>query len=81
MPAQPQAHSFNGSTCGAEIGAEEEARVAGDGSGAQRQAMLLALGDRQAVIVRPDAADQDGIAVEDQVMGRDRRRRGSPSTP
>ncbi|MCY1292421.1 hypothetical protein D9M70_416480 [compost metagenome] len=57
---------------GGGVGAEEEALVAGDGGRAQRQTVVLTLGDRQAVVVRLDPADQDRIAVDDQVMGGDR---------
>ena len=35
--------------------------------------MPLALGDRQAIGVRPDAAREDRVAVDDQVLRRDRR--------
>jgi hypothetical protein len=45
------------------IGAEEEAAIARGRSSPQRQAMALALGDRQAVVVRLDAADEDGVAL------------------
>ncbi len=54
------------------IGAEEEARVSGGRGLDQREAVALALGHRQAVVMRLDAADEDGIAVDDQVMGGDR---------
>ena len=36
--------------------------------------MAFALQHRQAVMVRPQAAGKNGVAVEQQVMGRDRRR-------
>ena len=54
------------------VGAEEELRAARGRGAPQRQAMLLALGDRQAIEVRTDAALEDGIAVVAQVMRRDR---------
>ena len=56
------------------VGAEEELRRARGGGGHQRQAMLLALEHRQAVVVRPHAAQEDGVAVEQQVVRGDRRR-------
>ena len=72
MPAQPQAHSFSGSTCGAES-VPRKKRASPDVAAARNASRwLFALGDRQAVVMRPDAADQDGVAVDDQVMGGDR---------
>ncbi len=68
QPAQPQACSFSASVWGAEVGAEEEARVARGGGGAQGEAVFFAFGDGQAVVMRPDAAGEDVVAVDDQVM-------------
>src|SRR5581483_7886561 len=59
-----------GMRCG--VGAEEELPAARRRGAAQRLAMLLALGDRQAIEVRTDAALEDRIAVEHQVVRRDR---------
>ena len=59
-PAQPQALSLLGSVCGAEIRAEEETRVARGGGPAQRLLMgRRALADRQAVVMRANAAHED----------------------
>ena len=74
QPAQPQACSLSAVHVGRAVGAEEVARVAGGRGGAQREAVLLALGDRQAVVVRPDAAREDVVAVDDEVVRRDRGR-------
>ena len=41
-------------------------------------AMLFALEHRQAVVVRPDAAGEDRVAVVEQVVRGDRRRRARP---
>ena len=60
------------------VGAEEEARIAAGRGPTQRQPVPLALDDRQAVVVRPDAADEQVVAVQDQVVDGDRRRRRSP---
>ncbi len=56
------------------IGAEEEFRIARGRGLAQRGAVVPALGHRQAIGVRAHAALEQGIAVEAQVMRRDRRR-------
>src|SRR5512146_563842 len=48
---------------GRRIGAEEERRMTGGGGAPQSETMLLALGDRQAVEVRTDAALEDRIAI------------------
>jgi hypothetical protein len=53
------------------IGAEEELVIARRGCRYQRLAMGLALQDRQAVVVRTDAALEDLVAVEQQVVRRD----------
>ena len=50
------------------VGAEEELRVAGGGRLDQRLAVLLALEHRQAVVVRPDAAEEERVAVQEQVV-------------
>ncbi|MPL73085.1 hypothetical protein SDC9_18878 [bioreactor metagenome] len=55
------------------IGAEEEARLARGRGLDQGKAMALALGDRQAIVMRLDPAHQDVVAVDDQVMRGDRR--------
>ena len=53
------------------VGAEEELRVARNRRLDQRFAVLFALQYRQAVVVRPDAAQEQRIAVHQQVVGRD----------
>src|SRR5690606_40591961 len=45
------------------VGAEEECPLARSRSGAQRQAVLLALGHRQAVVVRANATDKNRVAI------------------
>ena len=72
MPAQPQAHSLVSAVCGA-VSVPRKNCAAARGRGApQRQAMLLALGDRQAIEVRTDAALEDRVAVVAEMMRRDR---------
>src|SRR5207237_7457790 len=56
------------------VGAEKERGVSRSCGAAQGAAMCLALGDRQAIEMRPDAALKDRIAVDDQMMRGDRRR-------
>ena len=56
--------------CG--IGAQEELRIAGGGGAPQGDAVQFPLGHRQAVEVRPQAAGKHGVAVDVQVVGRDR---------
>src|SRR5579864_3138317 len=53
---------------------EKETRVPRDRRAAQRQAVLLALGNRQAVEMGTNAALEDGVSVDDQMMRGDRRR-------
>ena len=53
------------------IGADEEAGLARGRCLAERQAMALALGDRQAIEMRPQAALEHGGAVDDKMMRRD----------
>jgi hypothetical protein len=55
------------------IGAEKEFRRPAGRGAAQRLAVLFALGDRQAIEVRADAALEDRIAIDRQVVRRDRR--------
>ena len=55
------------------VGAEEEARIVARRRFDQRPAIVLALEHRQAVVVRPDAALEDRIAIQQQVLRRDRR--------
>ena len=62
-PAQPQALSLLGSVWRRRIRAEEETRVARGGGPAQRLLMGRALGDRQAVVMRANAAHEDMVAV------------------
>ena len=57
------------------VGAEEEPRVAAGGGGDERLAMRLPLEHRQAVPVRAQAAGEDGVAVVEQVLRRDGRRK------
>ncbi len=53
------------------VGAQEELRVAAGGRLHQGHAVLLALEDGQAVVMRPDPAHEDGVAVVEQVLRRD----------
>jgi hypothetical protein len=53
------------------VGAEEEARIAAGGRIEQRLAILLALENRQTIIMRPNAAGEDRVAVVQQVLGGD----------
>src|SRR3546814_1053982 len=55
------------------VGAEEKFGRARGGGGAHREPVPLALGDRQAIGVRADAADQHRIAIDVQMMRCDRR--------
>ena len=55
------------------VGAEEEARVVAGRRFEQRLAVVLALEHRQAVMMRPDAAFEHRIAIQQQVLRRDRR--------
>src|SRR6202040_907944 len=45
------------------VGAKEKRGVARGRGAAQRAAVLLALGDRQAIEMRPDAADKQRVAI------------------
>jgi hypothetical protein len=63
---------------GGAVGAQEEARIARGGGLQQRLPVGLALGDGQAVVMRPDAAGEDVVAVDDQVMRGDRRAQVRP---
>jgi hypothetical protein len=54
------------------IGAQEHPVMARGRQLAQRQAVLLALGHRQAIGMRAHAAHQHGVAVDVQVLRRDR---------
>ena len=72
MPAQPQAHSLVSAVCGAVSVPRKNCGAARGRRAAQRQTMLLALGDRQAIEVRTDAALEDRIAVVAEMMRRDR---------
>lgn len=58
---------------GRAIGAEEKFGRAGHGGLAHRDAMLLALGDGQAISMGADAADQHCIAVNTDMLRGDRR--------
>ena len=53
------------------VGAEEIAWVARGRGAAERQPVFFAFGDRQAVVMRTDAAREDVVAVQDQVVGGD----------
>ena len=55
------------------VGAEEEFRRARGRRPADRQPVPLALGDGQAISVRPEPAGEQRVAVDDQVLGRDGR--------
>ena len=50
------------------VGAEKEPAVARGRGAAQRAAVFLSFGDRQAVEVRPDPAAEYRIPIDDQVM-------------
>ena len=56
------------------VGADEEAAVARCHRLAQRQTMVLALGDRQAIEMRPQPALKDRGPVDDEMMRRNRSR-------
>ena len=62
------------------VGAEEEASAAGGRRLDQRPPVLLALEHRQAVVVRPDAAGEDRVAVVEQVMRGDGRGGVAPAS-
>ena len=51
------------------VGTQEEFGAAAGGGFDQRQAVGFALEHRQAVVVRADAAGEDGVAVVQQVLG------------
>ena len=55
------------------VGAEEEFRIARNRGAAQRLAVRLALGDRQAIHMRPEAAGEERVAVDDEMMRGDGR--------
>jgi hypothetical protein len=55
------------------VRAQEELAAAAGGGLHQRQAMGFALEHRQAIEVRAHAAQEDGVAVEQQMLGRDGR--------
>ncbi len=55
------------------VGAEEEFGRARGRGGAHREAVVLALGDGQAIGVRANAADQHGVAIDVEVLRGDRR--------
>ena len=73
MPAQPQAFSLVVPLVRRAVGAEEEARIAAGGGAEQRLPIALALQDRQAVVVRPDAAGENRVAIVQQMLRRDGR--------
>ncbi len=54
------------------VGAEEELRIAGNGRFDQRMPMRFALQHRQAVQVRADATGEDRVAIQQQVLRRER---------
>ena len=55
------------------VGAEEETRIVARRGFDQRTSIVFALQHRQAVVVRTDAALEDRIAIQQQVLRRDRR--------
>jgi len=55
------------------IGTQEKSWVAAGRRVEQRKAVAFALQDRQAVVVRPDAAGEYRVAIVQQVLGRDGR--------
>src|SRR3984957_6469223 len=56
------------------VRAEEEFRVADRRRGPKRQPILLALQDWQAVVMRTQSAGEERVAVEKQMVRRDRGR-------
>src|SRR5690606_5237476 len=57
---------------GGRVGAEEEGPLARGCRRAQRQPVLLALSHGKAIVMRPDTAHQNSVAIDDQVMRGDR---------
>ena len=57
---------------GCAVGTEKEGRVTGHRSGHQSAAMRLALDNGKAVIMRPDSPRQNVIAIDEQMVGRER---------
>ena len=55
------------------VSAEEISRITRCRRLTKSETVLFTLGDGQAVIMRADTTDQDVVAVDDQMMRRDRR--------
>ena len=71
MPAQPQADSLVATTCGALSVPRKNFGLPEVAGAAQRQPVLFALSDRQAIEVRADAAFEHGVAVDGEMVRRD----------
>src|ERR1700684_3090706 len=57
---------------GGAVGTEEEFGRAGGGGAADGETVGLALGDGEAIEVRADPAGEEGVAVDVEMVGRDR---------
>src|SRR6185437_16866987 len=55
------------------VGAEEEPGVARSRGLDERLPVLLALDHREAIVMRPETAGEERVAIEQQVVRRDRR--------
>ena len=71
-PAQPQAASLVSLACGALSVPRKKRGSPPVAAATQREPVPLALDDRQAVVVRPHAADQQVVPVQDQVVDGER---------
>ena len=68
MPAHPQAASFEPRACGA-LSVPRKRRGLPDGyRGGERGTVFLGLENRQAVVMRAQAALEEGVAVHEQVL-------------
>src|SRR6185437_12561240 len=67
MPAQPQSRSLSWTGWGA-LSVPRKNLALPETAAAQREAVRLALGHRQAIHVRPEAAGEERIAVDHQMM-------------
>ena len=63
------------------VGAEKEPRIVARRGLEQRLAVALALEHRQAVVMRTDAALEERVAIQQQVLRRDRRGDARPRAP
>ena len=73
MPAQPQAASLRSTACGALSVPRKNFGEPEVGGAAHRQPVPLALGHRQAISVRAEPAVEHRVAVDDEMVRRDRR--------